>query len=83
MTKVGMETIHHHLLQEIRRRARQAGQERAMLHDKASLYWKAAAAAESLDECANLVALHAVLGSDFGTILHTAVASYVRDRDSS
>lgn len=74
-------SLHHHLVLEIRRRAEQSGGQYANTADKTNIYAKAIAAAESLKEPGDLVTLHKIFGSDFGTILHTAVASYVRDRE--
>ncbi len=83
MSTKAYKTLHQHLVREVRRRAEQAGEPHAIVHDKSSIYAKAIAAADSLKGPAELVALHKVFGSDFGTILHTAIASYVRDYENA
>lgn len=74
------ESLHQHLVLEVRRKAELSGVVYDINDPKNSIYAKAIVAADSLTEPGDLIALHDALGSDFGTILHTAVASYVRDR---
>lgn len=83
MSNNAYKTLHQHLVREVHRKAELADEPHAIFNDRSSLYAKAIAAANSLKGPADLVALHKVFGSDFGTVLHTAIATHVRDHENA
>jgi hypothetical protein len=75
-----IKSIETRLLQEVRRRAAEAGATQAMETEAGSPWWNAVAASSRFSDSDDLVTLHTVLGQDLGTVLQKAIDGYVADR---